>query len=669
MQIKTKLALLMLLIMGTSCLYVAFYQNYSATANTSLSVQQNQPKTSITTNTLTTFGAISISSNSNFASQASTNSWPGDGSSGNPFIIENYNITTSASSTSAIAITSTSVYFIIRNCYTSATGVNDNGIYLNNVTNGIITNNTITKNNVYGLSFSTVSNTTISNNLIENNIYWGIYDAIGNNNTYTNNVIINNNSDGVWLAQSLKIYVNANTIRFNAGDGLYFGVTGPSGHIVVTNNVISNNTKEGISADLASNDIISHNIIANNSYNGINVGTNNANNTIWDNRISTNSLNGIFIDGSSNNVSVLANLISGNTLDGINMSSTLIDHYASNSTISNNTISQNKRQGIEINENNNNTIVNNIITNNLNYGIKLINGTENKIYLNTLIQNNIGQKQGYANNISNSWTNGYFGNYWSDYTGVDTNNDGIGDSNYTLDGGLKVNDTLPLMYAEIFSVAKVADITYSEGTTNHAINWVINGYGFISYTVYKNGSQITTGSNSSQLSNKQIFQPINGLSMGIYNYTLVVEDTSISLMTNTSVIVTVRDTTPPVLTASVTTLSYKAGTTGHEITINASDLHPSSYIVYKNGTNIASGSWNSSVSITVSVDGLAVGTYNFTIVVYDISNNHAQVSILITVTPSSNNGGSSPSFEVLTTVIGLLAIVGYVTIVRRNKKE
>ena len=47
----------------------------------------------------------------------------------------------------------------------------------------------------------------------------------------------------------------------------------------------------------------------------------------------------------------------------------------------------------------------------------------NRIYLNAFISNS-AQDNGNAN----EWTHGGLGNYWSDYTGNDTNSDGVGDT-------------------------------------------------------------------------------------------------------------------------------------------------------------------------------------------------------------------------------------------------
>lgn len=47
---------------------------------------------------------------------------------------------------------------------------------------------------------------------------------------------------------------------------------------------------------------------------------------------------------------------------------------------------------------------------------------------------------------ANTWGDGYFGNYWSDYRGLDENYDGVGDTPYTV--GVNNVDYYPLFYAQ-----------------------------------------------------------------------------------------------------------------------------------------------------------------------------------------------------------------------------
>lgn len=96
--------------------------------------------------------------------------------------------------------------------------------------------------------------------------------------------------------------------------------------------------------------------------------------------------------------------------------------------------------GIYLYGSNDNAIVNNTIIDNLGTGIYLDSCRNNKIYYNNFINN--------SNNAvdtgNNTWDNGEFGNYWDNYTGLDKNNDGVGDTLYNIPGGNN-QDRYPLM--------------------------------------------------------------------------------------------------------------------------------------------------------------------------------------------------------------------------------
>ncbi len=93
----------------------------------------------------------------------------------------------------------------------------------------------------------------------------------------------------------------------------------------------------------------------------------------------------------------------------------------------------------------NNSVINCTIYNNSIYGISALNNVlTNEIYHNTLFNNN---QNTYDETINTYWfdTINLEGNYYDDYTGVDANSDGIGDTPYNISGGYN-QDLYPLMY-------------------------------------------------------------------------------------------------------------------------------------------------------------------------------------------------------------------------------
>jgi nitrous oxidase accessory protein len=71
-------------------------------------------------------------------------------------------------------------------------------------------------------------------------------------------------------------------------------------------------------------------------------------------------------------------------------------------------------------------------------------GTNNTFYHNMFVNNSVNVK--FYNNIrtgGNFWDNNIQGNYWSDYNGSDTNNDGVGDTPYVINS--ENRDNYPLI--------------------------------------------------------------------------------------------------------------------------------------------------------------------------------------------------------------------------------
>jgi len=195
-------------------------------------------------------------------------------------------------------------------------------------------------------------------------------------------------------------------------------------------------------------------------------------NTIDSNALANSDRGGIWLEISTGNT--IANNAIANNYCGI-----LLTWSNNTNTITNNTI-RNNPFGIWLIVSINNIIKDNTIANNTVGGIYLDRSNNNQIYHNNIINNT---PQTASSDSTNTWDNGYpsGGNYWNDYSGVDSNHDGIGDTPYVIDANN--TDRYPLMNPRW---------THDLAVTNLIISKTVIGQGYsatINVTVQNQGSQ------------------------------------------------------------------------------------------------------------------------------------------------------------------------------------
>ena len=229
----------------------------------------------------------------------------GSGTAGDPYIIEDWAI--DASSADGIWIQNTTKYFVIRNCLVENGRPSYHGIYLDNVKNGRIENNTC-RNNIHGIFLSSSSYENLTNNTCENN-GWGICLWDSSYNNLTSNTC-SNNGWGIWLWDSSYNNLTNNTCENNRWDGI--SLSGPlsekpnhGGAIISlsSNNTLTNNTCEnneyGIRLNFySSNNTLTNNTCSNNDY-GIELWGNSSNNTIFHNYLLNNTENNAYDDNTN----------------------------------------------------------------------------------------------------------------------------------------------------------------------------------------------------------------------------------------------------------------------------------------------------------------------------------------------------------------------------------
>jgi parallel beta-helix repeat protein len=270
---------------------------------------------------------IVIDGNDAFFTFARNYNWSGSGVKGEPFIIQNlnfnYNIDTFRFG-SVLLIQNTDVYFQIRNCTLTGNLYSLIGISLENVSNGVLSNNSIPMNHgVRGLDLQNTYNIIIENNTI----IGGDGSAMSlwnSSNTAIQDNIFHNNSGGIGVSHSDDVIIADNYI-YDSGFGISLSY---SLYSEIRGNILENNTNYGIRIEDSNYSIITENYLNKNNGHGIIV-SHTYFSEIRNNTCILNNGYGIGLWYSSNNL-VTSNTLINNSLLGIKL-----DHSTNNTLSSN----------------------------------------------------------------------------------------------------------------------------------------------------------------------------------------------------------------------------------------------------------------------------------------------------------------------------------------------
>ncbi|MFX1283054.1 MAG: hypothetical protein ACFFB5_05330 [Promethearchaeota archaeon] len=210
-----------------------------------------------------------------------------------------------------------------------------------------------------------------------------------------------------------------------------------------------------------------------------------------------------------------------------------------------------------------------------------------------------------------------------------------GDYNYTLivtdeSGNIGKESVSVQMHDYTPPLIRIpANIIYSEGTTGHAILWEIIEANPLNYSVYCNGALITSGTDLSL----NFTLSVDGLTLGSYEYVILVYDES-GMSHTSSCYVTVVDVTKPAL-IHVGDCRFVSGDENAEIIWRVDDPHPESYTIFLDGETLLEETWNGN-DITLSLIGWSPNNYTLRLQVFDTSGNHANDEIKVEIIEFEN---------------------------------
>lgn len=551
--------------------------------------------------------------------EAVTKSWcNGSGTWNDPYVIKDIKVK-GWGGEYCVFINNSNAYFIIRNCtfYDTGGSLFYAGLKLNNVSNGQIiqsqmidngysgiggncfnttfSDNNITDNLDNGITITIMNSSIINNNISyngdsgirmsgdfnnislnnitfnENIAAWsaGIFTTDAHNNTFMYNKLSNNNQRGIALYTSDDNYVYDNILYKNGGgvivnDGRYNLISknnitnGTHGILIYQNgynNVVDNIIKDTLyygvllwQHTILNN--ITDNLIMNNGEDGIKLNYAEKNN-ISNNNIISNSHNGIYLLPLCDYNIFSENNIDSNERSGINLSNSC----ESNIFLKNNV--SNHQKGIYFKGGcYGNNITGNRIYSNTVYGLEISNDLSNNrnhtIWDNKFESNN---EHAIDNGMDNKWDDGTRGNFWDDYTGIDLDIDGIGDTEYYILGSAGSIDRYPVCYKsppEIIINSPIENMVFSSLPPDFNIELISDYLSFSWYTINENPAKHFFFTNDTINSFEW-----NLLSDG--NNTIIFHANSTWALYNNKSVIIVKDTEAPEINIQKPHLDDKVG--------------------------------------------------------------------------------------------------------------
>jgi len=582
---------------------------------------------------------FSIDNDTHMATYASSDGWDGNGSSGDPFVIEFYNF---SNAVNGISIGNVSYHFVISNCaFTSPIDGNGVGIIIRNSSNGLIADCNFTKLNT-GVQLDNLSGFEITRNRIDSN-----FMGILLNNTSDCSISENTIEKGVTI-YGIHIDHWRHSISDNSAQGKPIGYFNNYSGLIdggMYSQIIMADC-DGAMAKYGMDELISvhtriqlgfcNNIVIEDILTypqEIGLYAQSTNHTSLEMFNTFGSSIGVLLENcnywSFNRVWLCSNGATG--LRAVNshylnlQTCYLYDNYEaisfSNSSYCTFTDCSiyNNDYGLIIDGGFHKITFNSIYSNTI-VGLRIMENSPNcSIWGNDLYSNGLDAEDG----TGNVWDDGIaLGNSYGNYSGP-----GV----YNIPGYSGGIDHYPINYYNYTGPIQVffpPSLSYPEGTTGNELRFYILSETRYDFEITEGGIGRAGGGNHDWP--YQHFS-IDGYSEGIYLFEITAED-RLGFFASTNVTLTVTDSSPPAIDSPSLVVLVEG--TDTPISWILYDYHPSYFSIHVNESLYIDGPWTfNGETIELSIMNWTHGVYYIIVEAVDDFGNSASAETMVVVFP------------------------------------
>ncbi|MHA2310474.1 MAG: hypothetical protein ACXADF_03205 [Candidatus Thorarchaeota archaeon] len=179
---------------------------------------------------------------------------------------------------------------------------------------------------------------------------------------------------------------------------------------------------------------------------------------------------------------------------------------------------------------------------------------------------------------------------------------------------------------------------YDSNPKNYSITVLIQfnntQYGNLTKPLHSPMNVSTSNWNFTDPEGGPIVYDLDYLFLGNYTFLIVLFDINDRMVNNTINVTIYEDIRAPIID-SISTFEYEEGFTGYSLNWTAEETNPRSLNLTRDSEVLLNGTWRGE-NITISIDGLDVGTYVFNLTLRDFFNQTSFAIVTLIVTPDAH---------------------------------